>query len=371
MKKKQTFEMKKIIKKNNGITLIALVITIIVLLILAAVSIATLTGENGILTRASDAREQTEIANVIEQARTDILGIQADKKDGNITKEQLKTVLDKYFDNVPDDYTTETVLTTKDEYGNYEIAVSEIYNGNLGETQEVISKTESYVGYYADLEGDGTVDGIIYADLAVGGSGQWPDGDDWGIYEIPKVESGLKDYYISNTNYDGPFEGKAVLSPTGRGESRFYVMALEDIGDGATYCWYDAAYNDGGKLDNIVSETTNDFGEGKTNTETVMAKWKTGEWGTQNNDGTYQDMWGEIEDEINAGWFVPSKSEWAAFGGNLEITTSNYGTYGLSDWYWSSSQNGTGSACNADFDYGYINDRNVNGIAYVRLSTTF
>ena len=35
MKKKQIFEMKKIIKKNNGITLIALVITIIVLLILA------------------------------------------------------------------------------------------------------------------------------------------------------------------------------------------------------------------------------------------------------------------------------------------------------------------------------------------------
>ena len=47
MKKKQIFEMKKIIKKNNGITLIALVITIIVLLILAGVTIATLTGENG------------------------------------------------------------------------------------------------------------------------------------------------------------------------------------------------------------------------------------------------------------------------------------------------------------------------------------
>ena len=60
MKKEQTFEMKKIIKKNNGITLIALVITIIVLLILAGVTIATLTGENGILPRASDASEQTE-----------------------------------------------------------------------------------------------------------------------------------------------------------------------------------------------------------------------------------------------------------------------------------------------------------------------
>ncbi len=52
--------------KNRGITLIALVITIIVLLILAGVSIATLTGENGILTRANDAKERTEKANVKE-----------------------------------------------------------------------------------------------------------------------------------------------------------------------------------------------------------------------------------------------------------------------------------------------------------------
>ena len=45
--------------REDGITLIALVITIIVLLILAAVSIATLTGEHGILTRAQDAKEET------------------------------------------------------------------------------------------------------------------------------------------------------------------------------------------------------------------------------------------------------------------------------------------------------------------------
>ena len=49
-------------KNNKGITLIALVITIIVLLILAGVSIAMLTGENGILNQASKAAEMTEIA---------------------------------------------------------------------------------------------------------------------------------------------------------------------------------------------------------------------------------------------------------------------------------------------------------------------
>ena len=45
---------------NKGITLIALVITIIVLLILAGVSLGILTGDNGILTQATKAAEQTK-----------------------------------------------------------------------------------------------------------------------------------------------------------------------------------------------------------------------------------------------------------------------------------------------------------------------
>ena len=54
---------------NSGITLIALVITIIVLLILAGVTIATLTGPNGIITRANEAKEATEQAKQDELAR--------------------------------------------------------------------------------------------------------------------------------------------------------------------------------------------------------------------------------------------------------------------------------------------------------------
>ena len=51
------------IRNEKAITLIALIVTIIVLLILAGVTIATLTGENGILTRANDAKEKTEEAS--------------------------------------------------------------------------------------------------------------------------------------------------------------------------------------------------------------------------------------------------------------------------------------------------------------------
>ena len=52
--------------KEKGITLIALVVTIVVLLILAGVSISMLTGENGIVTQASKAKDETEQARVEE-----------------------------------------------------------------------------------------------------------------------------------------------------------------------------------------------------------------------------------------------------------------------------------------------------------------
>jgi Tfp pilus assembly protein PilE len=53
--------------KKNGITLIALIITIIVLLILAGVTISALIGENGVLTRAQNASDETKISSVQEE----------------------------------------------------------------------------------------------------------------------------------------------------------------------------------------------------------------------------------------------------------------------------------------------------------------
>lgn len=59
----------KINKRDRGITLIALVVTIIVLLILAGVSISMLTGQNGILNKAADAKEKTETAQQDEEEK--------------------------------------------------------------------------------------------------------------------------------------------------------------------------------------------------------------------------------------------------------------------------------------------------------------
>ncbi len=66
-------------KRERGITLIALVITIIVLLILAGVSIAILTGEGGILKKAQIAKTRTEQVRI---RRTDKIS-NYDSKNGS------------------------------------------------------------------------------------------------------------------------------------------------------------------------------------------------------------------------------------------------------------------------------------------------
>ena len=85
--------MKENLKKQKGITLIALVITIIVLLILAGVSIAMLTGENGVLTQANNAKTKNDQSSLNEEVG---LAVQADRinkgtgEEGSLEKELNK-----------------------------------------------------------------------------------------------------------------------------------------------------------------------------------------------------------------------------------------------------------------------------------------
>lgn len=238
---------------------------------------------------------------------------------------------------------------------------------------ETIPTTTSYVGCYADIDGVEGIDGIIYADLARGNT----KGENWineyGVYTIP-VETGLKEYYVSGTA-NGPFgDEKQVIKavPGTTGKDRFYVMALENVGSASTkYCWYAGASEN---MNDYETTTSGDFGKGKENTTNMIAKWDKGAgeggYGAQNT-GSKKDMWGEIKNQVLNGWFVPSRGEWAAFAQELGITKSNYTTFGLGYYYWSSSQSATGGAWGADFYDVYMNSYIVNFPLFVRLSATF
>ena len=81
-------------KKQKGITLIALVITIIVLLILAAVTISALSGDNGILKRATEAKQKTGRADALEKIRLAVMTATTNGV-GEANLDDLKAELEK------------------------------------------------------------------------------------------------------------------------------------------------------------------------------------------------------------------------------------------------------------------------------------
>ncbi len=307
------------LKSNKAITLVALIITIIILLILAGVSLSMVLGENGLINKAQSSVDKYQYSSENEQ--------------------NLLNQIEEYLD-----------------------------GKGLGPS---ISNTESYVGKYADVDGDGIVDGVIYADLAVGGSGTWNNSN--GAYTIPKITTGLKEYCVSKKSYTNAINGEqeVIRAKTTNGTSRFYVMALTDIDgkqNGTIYDWYNAAY---GKMNDYASTTSGDFGTGASNTTNMLAKWNAKAY-TQNACSSHKDLWGQIQEEVNKGWYVPSRAEWSAFAANLGINASNYTSKGLSNGNWSSSQYGNGNAWCAVFIYNNINDSRINYCYYyVRLGTTF
>ena len=83
------------LNKKNGITLISLVLTIVVLLILAGISVAILTGDNGLISNATKAKEETEIDEEKEIIESSTVQAMGKNKYGDITVDELQEQLNK------------------------------------------------------------------------------------------------------------------------------------------------------------------------------------------------------------------------------------------------------------------------------------
>ena len=215
---------------------------------------------------------------------------------------------------------TTVIITPKKTEGTTTITVKSAATSNYNEKTVTYTATvklqtftlDSGIGYYADIDDNGSVDGIIFGDRKKGASGSWGNRD--GNYSI-STKTGLKEYYISQTNYKGAFGTKNVLSAKSSGNARFYVMALSDASSNG--------------------------------------------W-----------AWTEAQKFNGNGWSVPSRNEWAAFAGLLGITSSNYQSYGLQNRYW-------GSYINDDYSWaclfysGRVDSVYFSDSVHVRLSTMF
>ena len=152
IKKQNSRIMSKVKRKTSGITLIALVVTIVVLLILAAVSISMLGGENGIVTQAIKAKDETDIADEKERVQLAAVAAAGIDKWGEITEENLAEELTKNIGTRDEDYTLSKegesfLVTYTDSNRSYLVDA----NGNITEAVKREGlKVGDYINYIPD-----------------------------------------------------------------------------------------------------------------------------------------------------------------------------------------------------------------------------
>ena len=229
-------------KEEKGITLIALVITIVVLLILAAVSIATLTGENGILTRANDAKTETEEAKEDELRRLTALEAATNLEDTT------------YIDNSTEEEKTVTIPA--------ETAVSQVEgentlkdglviidkNGNEWVWIEVPRTVEVYQIAGTELDVDNITDdqcSTIYDDLA--------------NYATEYRDSNYSDTFYSGSGFNGEPEYNTTKNNMLRSVYRYggFWIGRYEVGD----------------ADATASNTTRTSSTGASNTAVIKANY--------------------------------------------------------------------------------------------------
>ena len=150
-------------KRCKGITLIALVVTIVVLLILAGVSISMLTGNNGIITQAQNAKKETEEAE--EKEKIQLAVLDTISKNDDLTEENLQKEIDdefgsgetKVYENGDEDFSV--IFQNKDT--NYRIEDGEVTKidiafkiknkGDLQEFMEEVNGGNSFKDQYVYL----------------------------------------------------------------------------------------------------------------------------------------------------------------------------------------------------------------------------
>ena len=228
---------------------------------------------------------------------------------------------------------------------------------------KTVPLNESQVGKYVDIDGDGIPEGIIFADLAVGGEGCF--GYDQGTYKITALKEVMKDYtkeYVIKGKFSHKLNGEQeMLTPILDGFERFYIMALEDV-DEDTFYFYKMSSKE--KFEFQTEDIK--FSTGKKNTTRLMNSWNKEKYGPKHPN----DIWEHAKKKIQKGWFIPSIDEWCAFADQLDINNENHEKKGLRDDYFSSSQYNDFSYFSLSFYKYACSHEPINAVNYVRLART-
>ena len=185
-------------KSNSAITLIALIITIIILLILAGVTLNMVMGDSGIFGKANNAKNKTEVAQCEEELRMCVLELQTDAAT-NGTTFNMDTIKNKFVEKVKElENTTEIEFPTEESetrldgtYKGYEFYIDDKYAAHIGDKATGIS-------LITNLEPKGWTQGPVTATITIksnnGLSKIVPEG------EAEISLNGEKEYTITKVN---------------------------------------------------------------------------------------------------------------------------------------------------------------------------
>ena len=125
-------------RKEKGVTLTALVITIIVVLILAGITINLTVGQDGIITKAQQAAKEMKKTEIKDTMKLDILTAETEAKirGESLEKAQLNDIVAKYGELQEDG---DTIITEEDKF---EISLKEIWYGVLSDSGSYTDKVE-------------------------------------------------------------------------------------------------------------------------------------------------------------------------------------------------------------------------------------
>ncbi len=209
-------------KNNKGITLIALVITIIVLLILAGVAIATLTGENGILKKAATANEKTKEETAKEKIKIAVMGSYGE--DGKLQEEQFREEIKKQGGEIIEDESTDEYFVV--EIDGYKAKVDK----QTGEILEFESakgvKPEVKANLY-QTDGSGLVSGTSYEKVVI--TVKIPNKDSLGNIDEIIVKDKNGTVINKETSVIGEGEASFIVAGTGT-----YTITVKATTDGGT-----------------------------------------------------------------------------------------------------------------------------------------
>ena len=200
---------------QKGITLIALVITIIILLILAGVAIATLTGDNSVVDKAEEAKEETKKAQIQELVQTEALGSYDSKGEFNSDKfkENVENHLKEYNPEITENEDSITVTIDGVE------VVIDKETGDIYDSKNVRPKIETQI---YQTNGNPIEEGKNYDNVII--TVKVPNKD-----KFENLEIEIKDSNGNLINANNEVIGEGDASFTVKGEGTYTVIVKGTI----------------------------------------------------------------------------------------------------------------------------------------------